>query len=292
MKDLRSQLVFTKSQQRGIFILVLLIISLQAIYFFVDFDTKEIISDKEEELIHNFQKKIDSLKIVKAEESKGKIYPFNPNYISDFKGYTLGMSLQEIDRLHAYRSANKWINSAKDFQFVTKISDSLLAEISPYFKFPDWVEKQNKSNLVVGTISNQIDNRIKQDLNLASEEDLIKVRGIGEVLASRIVKYRTKLGGFVSEIQLKDIYGLNTEAKKELLLSFKVISKPELTKYNINKASVLELASVPYIDYELAREILNYRLLHEEIVSFEELAKIKSFPSEKLDRIALYLTLE
>ena len=292
MKDLRSQLVFTKSQQRGIFILVLLIILFQAIYFFVDFDSEEIISDKEEELIHNFQKQIDSLKIVKAEESKGKIYPFNPNYISDFKAYTLGMSLQEIDRLHAYRSANKWINSAKDFQLVTKISDSLLAEISPYFKFPDWVEKQNKSNLVMGKISNQIKNTIKQDLNLASEENLIKVRGIGEVLASRIVKYRTKLGGFVSEIQLKDIYGLNTEAKKELLLSYKVISKPEITKYNINKASVLELASVPYIDYELAREILNYRLLHEESVSFEELAKIKSFPSEKLDRIALYLTLE
>ena len=77
-----------------------------------------------------------------------------------------------------------------------------------------------------------------------------------------------------------------------MLKSFKVISTPEINIYNINKASVLELASVPYIDYELAREILNYKLLHEKITTFEELAKIKSFPSEKIDRIALYLTLE
>ncbi len=292
MKELRSQLLFTKSQQRGIFLLVLLIIIFQAIYFFVEFNSEEIICEKEEEIILNFQKKIDSLKLVKAEESKEKIYPFNPNYISDFKGYSLGMSVTEIDRLHAFRSSNKWINSSKDFQSVTNVSDSLLAEMAPYFKFPEWVEKQHNSKEVAGKTSYRTESIIKQDLNLASEEDLIKVKGIGEVLASRIVKYRAKLGGFVSEIQLKDIYGLNAEAKKELLQSFSVISKPEITKYNINKASVLELASVPYIDYELAREILNYKLLHEEIVTFEELAKIKSFPSEKLDRIALYLTLE
>jgi DNA uptake protein ComE-like DNA-binding protein len=184
------------------------------------------------------------------------------------------------------------VNSAKDFQLVTLVSDSLMAKISPYFKFPEWVENRNskKSNNILS--SNKALNIMKQDLNLAAEADLIKVKGVGEVLAARIIKYRTKLGGFISEIQLKDIYGLNFEAKQEILLSFKVISKPEINRLDINKATVLELASVPYIDYELAREIMNYKLLHEEIVTFEELAKIKDFPSEEIDRIALYLTLE
>tara|TARA_R100001369_G_scaffold11109_1_gene24421 strand:- start:9396 stop:10274 length:879 start_codon:yes stop_codon:yes gene_type:complete len=292
MKNLRSQLVFTKSQQRGIFLLVILIILFQCIYFFINFSTKEEISEDEDGVTAYFQKQIDSLKIVKAEETKGKIYPFNPNYITDFKGYSLGMSLEEIDRLLEFRRSNKWVNSAQDFQAVTLISDSLLANISPYFKFPEWVENRN-SNKFNNTISStKALNTIKQDLNLATEADLIKVKGVGEVLSARIIKYRTKLGGFVSEIQLKDIYGLNYEAKQEILQNFKVISKPEINRLDINKATVLELASVPYIDYELAREIVNYKLLHEEIVTFEELAKIKSFPSEKIDRIALYLTLE
>ncbi|HSM62867.1 MAG TPA: helix-hairpin-helix domain-containing protein, partial [Gillisia sp.] len=131
-----------------------------------------------------------------------------------------------------------------------------------------------------------------RDLNAATFDDLIQVRGIGEVLASRIIKFRSKIGGFLSDIQLKDIYGLNLEARKELLNSYSVLTKPEVTVFSINKASILEIASVPYLDYELAREIVDYRTLHERITTFEELAKIKAFPSEKIDRIALYLTLE
>ncbi len=292
MKNLRSQFVFTKSQQRGIFLLVILIIIFQAFYFFFDFNSEEKSMENEDEVVVYFQNKIDSLKLVKAEETKEKIYPFNPNYITDFKGYTLGMSLEEIDRLHAFRKDNKWVNSTRDFQTVTLVSDSLLSKISPYFKFPEWVANRNSKKPNNAYSSNQSINTVRQDLNLATEMDLIKLKGIGEVLAARIIKYRIKLGGFISEIQLKDIYGLNNEAKQEILQSFKVISKPEVIKFNINTASVLELASVPYIDYELAREIWNYKLLHEKIVSFEELAKIKDFPSEKIDRIALYLTLE
>jgi hypothetical protein len=40
----------------------------------------------------------------------------------------------EIDRLLAFRKENKYVNSAKEFQNVTKVSDSLLND-GPYFKF-------------------------------------------------------------------------------------------------------------------------------------------------------------
>jgi hypothetical protein len=53
------------------------------------------------------------------------LYPFNPNFITDFKGYKLGMSVQEIDLLE-YRKGNKYVNSPKEFQAVTQVSDSLL----------------------------------------------------------------------------------------------------------------------------------------------------------------------
>lgn len=53
------------------------------------------------------------------------------------------MSTQEIDRLLAFRKENKYVNSAEEFQQVTKVSDSLLKIISPFFKFPDWIQKKN-----------------------------------------------------------------------------------------------------------------------------------------------------
>src|SRR5690554_8215098 len=76
----------------------------------------------------------------KTEDNSPTIFPFNPNFITDYKGYTLGMTPEEIDRLLTYRSENKWINSDEDFQSVTQVSDSLLAVLIRFFNFPEWVK--------------------------------------------------------------------------------------------------------------------------------------------------------
>ncbi len=131
--------MFTKSQQNGIFLLVLIIIILQAVYYFSDFSSESNTKTLSQEELEGFQSQIDSIRLARAEADTVKIFPFNPNYITDFKGYTLGMSVAEIDKLHQFRDENKWINSAEDFQSVTGVSDSLLSAISPFFKFPDWV---------------------------------------------------------------------------------------------------------------------------------------------------------
>ena len=267
--------------------MVIIIIVLQAIYYFLDFSTEDSAESLTPEEVEAFQAQIDSIKRARAEADSVRIYPFNPNYIADFKGYTLGMSVEEIDKLHQFRDEDKWINSAKDFQKVTGVSDSLLALISPYFKFPDWViEAEKKKSKVKTTTSISV-----SDLNKAETEDLQKINGIGEVLANRIVSYRTKIGGFRSELQLKDIYGLNYETREKLQRHFRVIGKENFGLININQARLLELVEVPYIKYELAREIIDYRQLYEKIESFEELSKIESFPSDKIDRIQLYLSL-
>lgn len=291
MNNWRSYFIFSKSQQNGIFLLIVLILILQAIYLFVDFNAGEGFSKEDISRIDNFQVQMDSLNQNARNKVKPRIYPFNPNFITDYKGYTLGMSVEEIDRLLLYRKTDKWVNSPEEFQKVTLVSDSLLNKISPYFKFPDWVKNAKTSKNSVTSLPTST-NVNKLDLNSAPIEELVLIRGIGEVLASRIVKYRTKIGGYVSVIQLKDIYGLNAEARNEILKSYSLLTKPEFIILNINTATLLELASVPYLNYELAREILEYKTLHEKIASFEELAKIKGFPSEKIDRIALYLTIE
>lgn len=273
--------------------MVVIIIVLQVIYFFQDsFSEKKALEEEDSQLVF-FQEKIDSLRLAASLEDTLKIFPFNPNFITDYRGYVLGMSIIEIDKLHSYRAGDNWVNSAEDFQKITGVNDSLLKQISPYFKFPDWIKndkalvKQVSQKAMKGIAFSE-----KQDLNSASVNDLIEVKGIGETLAGRIVNYRNKIGGFVNDLQLKDIYGLSFEVREEILSRFTVKNAPLIEKLNINSASVLQLSEIPYIGYELAREIVNYRLLHEKITSFEELANIKAFPSEKIDRIALYLALK
>lgn len=293
MKNIRSHFVFNRSQRNGIFLLVLIIISLQAFYFFGIFDSAPEASETEDPELVLFQQKIDSLRQVSAEGDTLKIFPFNPNFITDYRGYVLGMSVEEIDKILAYRAADKWANSAAEFQQVTGISDSLLEKIEPYFRFPEWVTREQSTVKVKPPQQEApLAYSDKKDLNSATVEELREVNGIGEVLAGRIVNYKNKIGGYIDDLQLKDIYGLNYEVRDRVLARFTVKNAPKPEILDINTASVLELSEVPYFNYELAREIINYRLLHEKISNFEELANIKDFPSEKIDRIALYLTLK
>ncbi len=109
------------------------------------------------------------------------------------------------------------------------------------------------------------------------------------MLSRRIVNYRIKIGGFLDEIQLKDVYGLDYEIRDKITLKFRLVKKPEFERIDINSAGVLELSELPYFNYELAREIIDYRTLHERINNFKELAKIEDFEADRIDIIQLYL---
>ena len=121
---MKSHFKFSKSQRNGIFLLIFFIIILQCVYFFVDVTDVDYSVNTDE--LKAFEKEIDSLKVIELDKRAPKIYPFNPNYITDYKGYTLGMSNEEIDRLLKFRNNGDWINSVKQFQEVTQVSDSLL----------------------------------------------------------------------------------------------------------------------------------------------------------------------
>lgn len=290
--------MFSRNQRSGIFLLLTLIIIFQCLYFFIDFSSEEIAVNQIE--LAKFQNEVDSLKLVKMEENKPTIYLFNPNYITDYKGYSLGMSNEEIDRLLDFRKQDKWINSAKEFQQITKISDSLLNVMSPLFKFPDWVTNPKpKPNWTDYSKTNQNKNYAaktfdqKIDLNKATAEQLQKVNGIGVALADRILKYRGKfVGGFISDIQLQDIYGLSPEVIERVTNDFTVKTPRQIQKINLNTATKEQLVGIQHIDYEIAHYIIEQRTLRDGFKSLDELSKVKGVPLNKIDIIALYLTLD
>ena len=283
----KSFLSYSKSQRIGILLFFGIIILVQGIYFFYDFTAKETI-DKEQSKWLALQSTVDSLKL-NNKNYKPKIYPFNPNFITDFKGYKLGMSVEEIDRLLAYRAQNKFVNSAAEFQVVTKVSDSLLKAISPYFKFPDWV-KNNKNNCqeFAKNDFSKPGKIIVLDINQATKEDLMKVYGIGDKISDRILEQKEKYGAFVSMEQMDDIWGLSPEVLEKLKSSFSVKSVTNCKKININNASVKELTQFPFFRYQLAKDIVVFRTMKGDI-KIEDLSKIKGFPLEKINIIALYL---
>ena len=300
MRKFKSHFKFSKQERSGIFFLLLIIFVMQVAFFVVK--SSPMNSSAGLFLVDEAtQSQIDILKEeVVTNDSVVRIYPFNPNFITDYKGYTLlGMSAEEIDRLHAFRKQNKFANSAEEFQKVTMISDSLLSVISPYFKFPEWTKTENKKPFKAKLYPNRNNENLATnvvrsnvlDLNSATAEDLQSISGIGEKLSARIVKYRELLNGFLIDEQLYEVYYLDREVAEKVLKKYKVLSKPKIEKININKASVAEISKLAYIKYSVAKEIVAYREINGSITSFDELKDIVDFPADKIDRIKLYLAL-
>ena len=71
------------------------------------------------------------------------------------------------------------------------------------------------------------------DINTAEIDDLLMVKGIGQVTAKNILEYRQKLGGFSSLEELKNVAGIGSKKLQDL--------KPQLTVegvIEINKITV------------------------------------------------------
>ncbi|RXR33110.1 helix-hairpin-helix domain-containing protein [Flavobacterium piscinae] len=286
--NIKSYFRFAKQQRNGIFLLFFLIILTQLGYFFWISNQQSRTNNSDHKWL-GMQSVIDSLKNADS-NTNPQIYPFNPNFISDYKGYKLGMSVKELEKLFAFRKQNKYVNSAEEFQTVTGVSDSLLNAISPYFKFPDWVNQPKKQ--YASYSNNKFENKktiVKIDINQATQEDLIKVYGIGPALSERILKNKESLGGFFSMEQLQFIWGLSPEVIENLNKHFEVTTEPKINKVDINNASVKELAKFPYFNYSIAKEIVTHRSMNGEIKNIEDLTKIKGLTSEKIKIIVLYL---
>ena len=292
MKKLRSHFQFNKQERSGIFYLLAVIFLMQLSFFII----KSVNFNKEFPglgLNEIEQERIDSLLAAAEKTRENYIKTSNPNYISDFKGYELGMSLEEIDRLHQFRASGKYINSSDQFQSITQVHDTLLEKILPFIRFPKKPARlqfsKTKSSAVQSPVN--LSSSPRQDLNTATEEDLKKIYGIGEVLSARIIKFRRALGGFLINDQLFDVYGLDSAVVRRLIQHFEVKEPPDSVSIDLNKASEAELSQNIYISRAFAKQIVRLRDSLGKIDSLEQLTKIQDFPSDKIERIKLYLTL-
>ena len=286
MEKIKSHFVFNRSQRNGILLLVFFISGYLVLNYYLDFSKENLLDIKSKEVIA-IQKELDSLRTIEVASKMPKVFPFNPNFLTDFKGYALGMSTEEIDRLLAFRKENKWINSVEDFKKVTKVSDSLLNKISPYFKFPDWVTNPKLKNKYVKKRFKEKKFTQKIDLNLATQGQLE-----GKAFSKRIIDYRNKLGGFTNDIQLYQVYGLDFQVANSILKEFTVKTPKEIIKMNLNSISASDISTIPSISFDIAKKIWEFRILNEGIKSFSELENIEGLTKRKLQGIQLYLKLE
>ena len=268
-----------KSQRRGVLWTLLLFLIIHLLISLVHKpsrqDSETLVVNKETQLL------IDSLKSLKIASNKVRdsIYPFNPNYISDFKAYQLGISMKAVERIRAYRANGNYLHSEKDIKKVAGLSNAEMNRIRSYLKFPE-IKRAKKATKA----------RVRKEINGVTVEALQAVYGIGPVLGQRIISLRKQLGGFLIKDQLGDVWGLKPEVQEQLWMHFKLDSVPLVAKRNINDLTIAQLSQSPYVSASLASSIVALRTQQDSLTSWQDLDDIAQIDSIKKARLYLYLS--
>jgi len=215
---------------------------------------------------------------------------FDPNKASVDEMINGGLPGYLAKRIVKYREKGGGFDEVNDLKKMYGMTDSLFSKVKNYVVLS--VATRRKDTISDATYREPHwtgTSEISFELNSATIEELQSINGIGPVLSERIVKYRDMLGGFHSTNQLKEVYGLKVEVINKVIERIDTLNPVE--QIPINTDSIKSLTTHPYIDYNLARAIINYRQVHGPYKSLDELLKIKVMDDSLYQRLSPYLSL-
>ncbi|MCB0488417.1 MAG: helix-hairpin-helix domain-containing protein [Cyclobacteriaceae bacterium] len=224
----------------------------------------------------------------KKDEATGyEFFPFDPNTADEEDLNTLGFG-PLTKRIINYRAAGGKFKEPRDLLKLYGMDSSFFLAISPYIKI-EVAEKRVSPKLTEKRAAKEL---VIYDLNEADTSAFKTVRGIGSVLAKRIIKYREALGGFASTNQLKEVYGLDSTVVALTLQHFRLNEDFKPSQIDINKATEKELSSHPYIRSKLAKTIITYRFQHGSFGEIADLLNLELMDQQTFDRVKSYLKAE
>jgi competence protein ComEA len=286
---IRNYFGFSQKEVSGfmvLLILILIFLFLPIIYnYFTTPDYENSSSDK---------RMLDSLVRVIEEHAEKKTSPlknkdpltitaFDPNKTDKNGLLSLGIGSRTAERIINYRMKGGVFRVRKDLLKIYGFPPDLYAKLQQFILLPDSLPLKLKK------ITPEI---LSIDINSADTTQLKSLKGIGQVLASRIIKYRNKLGGFISKDQYREVYGLSPLALDELNKQTFIKSDFIPVKININTADKETLSAHPYLSNKMAVIIVNYREQHKSFKSPEGVREIKSMSPEETGKLIPYLAIE
>jgi competence protein ComEA len=246
-------------------------------------------------------KSIGSSKIKKVQHLTGEKFSFDPNTISKDSLIMLGLNRKSAGNLVKYREKGgkfrkkedllkifgvdqQWFEEVEDFIDLSKIQKG---HLSKQIERPP-IEYSHKNVHVFSKPTYSKNSSIVIDINAASQEDFMQLKGVGSTLSGRIVKYRQALGGFYSTSQIGEVYGIK-DSLFQTIQNQLFLDEVKLEDIAVNKLSVNELAKHPYIDFNFAKKIVNYREQHKGIKGPDALRKIYLIDRSIIDKVLPYL---
>lgn len=231
--------------------------------------------------------------IYNVETVRRKLSAFDPNTADSTLLLSLGLQPWQVRSIYRYRAKGGIYRQPSDFARLYGLTVKQYKELLPYIHISDEykpaAEVYGRTDAVRSgrdTLRNPVKLQPGQYVTLddADTASLRKVPGIGRYYASRIVRYRNDLGGYVSVAQLSEIEGI-----PEAALSYFRVTGGAVRKLNLNRLTLNELKHHPYINFYQARRIIDYRRLKGPLHSIDDLRLLKDFSQRDIDRLRPYV---
>lgn len=231
--------------------------------------------------------------IYNVETVRRKLSAFDPNTADSTLLLSLGLQPWQVRSIYRYRAKGGIYRQPSDFARLYGLTVKQYKELLPYIHISDEykpaAEVYGRTDAVRSgrdTLRYPVKLHPGQYVTLddADTASLRKVPGIGRYYASRIVRYRNDLGGYVSVAQLSEIEGI-----PEAALSYFRVTGGAVRKLNLNRLTLNELKHHPYINFYQARRIIDYRRLKGPLHSIDDLRLLKDFSQRDIERLRPYV---
>ena len=246
----------------------------------------------------DYQTKQDSLykakwkKTYKRDTIAIQMQVFDPNTVDSMTLLHLGFKPWQAKNMLKYRAKGGKYRKKEDLKKLYGMTDSMYLALTPYIYIKDSivVDSARIDSVHMDTLPKW--NSTKKDtiLNLrtADTTELKLIRGIGSYRAKMIVRYREQLGGYAQVEQIMEARGMDKVIADSILPHF-YLDSVVVNKIPINHIRPEVLQRHPYLNFEQAKAIYEYRRKHIRIKSAEELKKIKGLSPTDIEKILIYL---
>jgi len=278
----RDFFTLNKSEQRGIFVLLLIILLLLFANLLLpgifvhkkdDFSrydrqvTRFLQAQKalSDSLHLKYLQKRGRLSLSQAEKLLHPVY-FDPNHLSEKQGLQMGLTMRQIKTIHHYLAKGGCFRKKEDLKKIRGLSATEYVILAPYIRIHSTCSVAKKKNKKTRQQLRQ-----KVEINSVDTTVLQQKLLLPSWLAARIVKYRHLLGGFYSCAQLREVYGMKP-AVYHAIRNFVEVDTTHIRKINLNTAVFKQLLHHPYINYETTKKLIRAR---EELHGFSSIRQAK-----------------